>query len=188
MSPASPYPDVCQLLADAHAVTEPAEAHGTLVGSLCAVGGYRLDDWLSEILPEGPVPAAAATLLASLYGETLGALQSPGMEFELLMPSDAESLDERTRALGLWCNGFLYGLGSNGAGDPRQMPPDAAEIVRDLGEISRAGVDTQESNEENEAAFAEIVEFVRVGAQLVFEELARQRTLLPATNHSAALH
>ncbi len=188
MSPASPYPDLCQLLADAHAVTEPAEAHGTLVGALCAVGGYQLADWLSEILPEGPVPAAAASVLATLYDDTLGALQATDMQFEVLLPDDTEALEERTRALSLWCNGFLYGIGSNGAGDPRQLPPDAAEIVRDLGEISHAAVDGRQSNEENETAFAELVEFVRVGVQLVFEELARLRTPLPAPKHSATLH
>jgi uncharacterized protein len=188
VSPASPYPDLCQLLADSHAVTEPAEAHGTLVGALCAVGGYRLEDWLSEILPEGPIPAAAVTMLGCLYEETLGALQAIDMQFELLMPDESESLEERTRALGLWCNGFLYGIGSNGAGDLRQLPADAAEIVGDLGEISRAGVDAGESTEANERAFAELIEFVRVGVQLVFEELSQLRAPLPVPKPSATLH
>jgi uncharacterized protein YgfB (UPF0149 family) len=113
------------------------------------------------------------------------------MQFELLIPDDTDTLEERTRALGLWCNGFLYGLGCNGAGDPRQLPADAAEIVRDLGEISQAGVDAQDSDEANETAFAELLEFVRVGVQLVFEELGQQRTPLPTpapVATSATLH
>jgi uncharacterized protein YgfB (UPF0149 family) len=161
-------------------VTEPAEAHGTLVGGLCALSGYLFEDWLSEILPEGAVPAAVEAALQALYRQTIGTLQGAEMQFEMLMPDDTEALEERTRALGLWCNGFLYGLGSNGAGDARELPPDAAEIVHDLGEISRAGVDLQDSTEANEGAFAELVEFVRVGVQLIFEELGARRAPPPA--------
>jgi uncharacterized protein YgfB (UPF0149 family) len=188
VSAASPYPELGQLLSDSHAVTEPAEAHGTLVGALCAVGSYALDDWLAEILPEGPVPVATSTALTALYQATVGTLLATDMQFDLLMPDEAETLEERTRALGLWCNGFLYGLGSNGAADPRQLSADVAEIVRDLGEISRAGVDGQDSEEANEAAFAELVEFVRVGVQLVYEELVQKRTPPPMLAPSATLH
>ncbi len=37
------------------------------------------------------------------------------------------------------------------------------------------GVGTGESEEDNESAYAELVEFVRVGVQLVFEELESLR-------------
>ncbi len=188
MSAASPYPELSQLLSDSHAVTEPAEAHGTLVGALCAISSYALSDWLAEILPEGAIPAATNAALAELYGATVESLRSTEMQFDLLMPDDTDSLEERARALGLWCNGFLYGLGSNGAADPRQLSTDVAEIVQDLGEISRAGVDGQDSEESNEMAFAELVEFVRVGVQLVFEELSQKRTSPPMLAPSATLH
>jgi uncharacterized protein len=158
------------------------------VGAVCAAGNYALDDWLAEILPEGPVPMAAGNALTALYEATVGSLRSTEMQFDLLLPDDTETLDERARALGLWCNGFLYGLGSNGAADPRQLSADVAEIVRDLGEISRAGVDGQDSEEANETAFAELVEFVRVGVQLIFEELSQKRTPPPVHAPAATLH
>ena len=185
MSVASPYPELSQLFSDSHAVTEPAEAHGALVGALCAVGSYTLEDWLSEILPEGSINEATGFALRNLYQQTAGALLATDMQFEMLIPDEAESLEERTRALGLWCNGFLYGLGSNGAGDPRELPADAAEIVQDLGEISRAGVDLQDTDEANETAYAELVEFVRVGVQLVYEELGQRRSPLPPPSLAA---
>jgi len=52
------------------------------------------------------------------------------------------------------------------------------EVVRDFDELTRVGVGAGESEEENESAYTELVEFVRVGAQLVFEELEalRERT------------
>ena len=94
------------------------------------------------------------------------------MEFELLLPEDEQPIDARTAALAQWCQGFLYGLGAGAVPDASELPGEVGEIVRDLIEISRAGVDAAQDEESNEAAYAELVEFVRVGVQLLFEELA----------------
>ena len=99
------------------------------------------------------------------------------MTFQPLLPEDVRSLDERTGALVTWCQGFLYGLGS-GAGatqDVLDLPGDVGAVVTDIMAISRAAVDPEQGEEANEAAYAELVEFVRVGVQVVFEELAPLR-------------
>jgi uncharacterized protein YgfB (UPF0149 family) len=167
-------------LSESRAVTEPAEAHGTLAGALCATGAYRLEDWLADILPEGAATGDAAAQLRELYDETRAALTSTQMQFDLLMPDDEQPIELRTEALTLWCNGFVYGLGTSGAPDPELLPGDAGEIVRDLAQIMRAGVDEREGLEANEAALAELVEFVRVGVQVVFEEMGALRHPAPA--------
>lgn len=175
------YAQIQRSLAASHALADPAEAHGTLAGALCALGPYRLEDWLAEILPDGGSTGAADPALATLYSSTVASLSGRDMQFDLLIPSDDCSLEERTRALTSWCTGFLYGLGSNGAADPQRLPGDLGEILRDLTEITRAGVDANDSVEANESALAELVEFVRVGVQLVFDELEplRERELPP---------
>ncbi len=183
----SNYAQIQRLMTDCHAVAEPAEAHGTLAGALCAAGGYRLEDWLAEILPEGAKSDAAAVPgLRGLYDETCAALAGTQMQFELLMPDDDAPIEERTEALTLWCNGFVYGLGTGGAPDPEELPGDAGEIIRDLAQIMRAGVDAREGIEANEEALAELVEFVRVGVQVVFEELGAMRQ--PAAPPGVSLH
>jgi uncharacterized protein YgfB (UPF0149 family) len=169
------YTEIQRVLTDEHSMTDAAEAHGTLTGCLCATVRYRFEDWLLEILPEGrPQPLASAQLRA-LYQATAGALQGSDMEFELLLPEDEASLDARTVALAQWCQGFLYGLGGSAIQDTNALPGDVGEIVRDFSEITRVGVDTGQSPESNESAYAELVEFVRVGVQLVFEELSPLR-------------
>ncbi|MBT5560414.1 MAG: hypothetical protein HOJ88_11040, partial [Proteobacteria bacterium] len=45
--------------------------------------------------------------------------------------------------------------------------PDAAEFTRDVMDISQASLG--EDGQENERALMEVVEFLRVGAQLSFE-------------------
>jgi uncharacterized protein YgfB (UPF0149 family) len=174
------YWHIQRSLAAAHALADAAEAHGTLAGALCALVAYRLEDWLAEILPEGVEYPATDTALQRLYDGTVASLSGYSMELELLIPEDDSPIQERARALTSWCTGFLYGLGSNGAADPERLPGDLGEIVRDLTEITRADVDTSDGAEANEAALAELVEFVRVGVQLVFDELEPARTRFEA--------
>ncbi|MCC7462147.1 MAG: UPF0149 family protein [Gammaproteobacteria bacterium] len=173
------YAAVQQVLAEAHGVVEAAEAHGALAGALCALEGYGVEDWLAEILPDTPGEPAASAVLGGLYEATRAALREGAMGFDLLIPQDDASIEERTRALSLWCNGFLYGLGTTGAADPARLSTDAGEVVRDLTEITRAGVDAADDAQENEAALAELIEFVRVGVQLLFEEAGRWRPAAP---------
>ena len=169
------YADIQSVLTDERALADAAEAHGTLSGCLCAGEGYRFEDWLLEILPEGRAQPLAGATLRELYSETAGSLRAPDMEFDLLLPEEAQSIDARATALAQWCQGFLYGLGSGPVQDAASLPGDLGEIVRDLTEISRVGVDIAQTEESNENAYVELVEFVRVSVQVIFEELEPMR-------------
>jgi uncharacterized protein YgfB (UPF0149 family) len=169
------YTEIQRVLSEERSLADAAEAHGTLAGCLCAAVGYRFEDWLQEILPEGRADPLGRETLRELYVDTAGALRGPEMEFELLLPVDEEPLDARTAALAQWCQGFLYGLGTSVVQDESGLPGDIGEIVRDLTEITHVAVDTEQTPESNESAYAELVEFVRVGVQLVFDELGPLR-------------
>lgn len=169
------YADIQHLLAQEHSLADAAEAHGTLAGCLCGAAAYRFEDWLKEILPEGRARGPAAQELRELYDATVATLIQPDMEFTLQLPDDDASLEERTAALAEWCQGFLYGLGAGSIPDASELPGEVGEVVRDFIEISRAAVDAESGEESNENAYAELVEFVRVGVQLLFEELASAR-------------
>lgn len=175
------YSLIQSTLSASHALADAAEAHGTLAGALCALVPYRLEDWLAEILPQGSDAQHPDPLLQTLYESTVAALSERQMDFQLLIPADDRPIEERTQALTAWCSGFLYGLGTSGASDPQRLPGDLGEIVRDLTEITRADVDARDTPEANESALAELVEFVRVGVQLVFDELEplRERSAAP---------
>ncbi len=166
------FNDFEDVLARAGSHADAAEAHGCLCGALCSMSLYRVQDWLNEMLPE---PAAlapeSAAVLERVFEVTTASFGEQGMEFEPLLPDDDEPLNGRASALGLWCTGFLYGLGAGKISDLASLPGDVGEIVRDFSEISRASGDESESDESNEQAYTELVEFIRVGAQVVFEEL-----------------
>ena len=165
------YQEIESHLSGSRALTDLPEAHGTLAGALCSGEGVTLQDWLREVFPEGVAGAAEVPMLA-VFEWTQHVLRTGQLEFMLLLPDDEESLATRAAALGQWCQGFLYGLGSNPLPDVERLPEEIAEIVRDLTALTRIDVDENESAEDNEQAYAELVEFVRVGVQLLHDELA----------------
>lgn len=109
-------------------------------------------------------------------------LSGSGLEFYPLLPDDDAILGERVAALALWCHGFLSGLGLAGFSlDSDQTGESTAgpleEILCDFSEISRAAVGADEFDDEDQADFAlaELIEYVRVSVQIVFEELEPSR-------------
>lgn len=169
--PVHTFDDLQRALVQSHALTDAAEAHGTLVGSLCA-SRCTLTDWLAEILPDGRAEGLAARQLREVFDATSGALLEGAMGFEPLLPTDDVPITDRTAALGEWCQGFLYGLGTGVAvPDPAALRGEAAEVLRDMTEITHVDVDPADGAESNEAAYAELVEFVRVGVQLLYDHL-----------------
>lgn len=166
-------------LAAGAAPVDAAEAHGSLCGALCAIAGYGFDDWASEIFADTDADAAGALrarhLMAAVFDETAQALGGLDMTFAPLVPDDDEALASRVQALAQWCTGFLYGLGAGQVPSLDQVPGEVGEVLRDFSEIGRATVDASEGEEANEASYVELLEFVRAGAQLVYEELAEHR-------------
>src|ERR1700728_1272393 len=166
------FKDFEDTLATAGSLADAAEAHGSLCGALCSMSPYRMQDWLNEILPDGAaLSEESAAMIEKVFSATATAFGEQGMEFELLLPDDEQPLNGRANALALWCTGFLYGLGTGQISDLEALNGDVGEIVRDFTEISHASGDAAEQDDSNEQAYAELVEFIRVAAQVVFEEL-----------------
>ncbi len=161
---------------------DPAQAHGLLSSRLAVAGADAGLDWLHQVL-EGTNETDAlrtecAELLSTLYQDTLRQLSERLSEFAPLLPDDSDSAPARTEALAHWCEGFLHGLVSADHGEAlrqRLAEDPLADIIRDMLQLTRAGVDEDSDDETNEAAYAEIVEYVRVAVQLSYEELAEFR-------------
>jgi uncharacterized protein len=176
------FKDFEDVLATAGSLADAAEAHGSLCGALCSMSPYKMQDWVNEILPDGSALSdEAAAMIEKVFTATATSFGEQGMEFEPLLPDDEQPLNGRANALALWCTGFLYGLGTGHISDLEALNGDVGEIGRDFTEISRATGDDAEADESNEQAYAELVEFIRVAAQVVFEELLPlRRQVYPA--------
>lgn len=161
---------------------DAAQAHGLLTSRLAVNGADAGLDWLQQVL-EGTSESDAlrtecAGLLNTLFQDTLRQLSERLSEFEPLLPDDGDAASLRAAALAHWCEGFLHGLVSvdHGAALKERLAKDPlADIIRDMLQLTRATVDDGSDEETNETAYAEIVEYVRVAAQLTYEELAEFR-------------
>ncbi len=157
---------------------DAAQAHGLLTGRLAVVGVPAGPDWLLQVLEGTDETNALRTecqvKLDALYQATFWQLTERLSEFEPLLPDDDASAVVRAQAMAHWCEGFLHGLVSEKhaqALKERLAAEPLSDIIRDMLQITRAAVDDEVDEETNEAAYAELVEYIRVAAQLAYEEL-----------------
>ena len=122
----------------------------------------------------GDSAGACASALTRLEEQVRTSLSEGQMSFDLFLPDEQTELEERARSLAHWCHGFVYGLTVGGIEANRPLPGEVSEVIRDFCTLSEASHEG-EAAEEDEVAYVELCEFVRVGAQLVFEELQATR-------------
>lgn len=166
----------------------PSEIHGTISGVLCAHPSVPPQTWQDHLWPHwdknDPLANEILAALNELHDITLQQLNDPACDFQLLLPDDDDSLDARVHALGDWCQGFLSGLALGGIKDFIDLPDDGREVAEDLVEIARAGSSYHlEGSEEDEQAYAELMEYMRVGVLLLNEELQPIRSEPEPTHH-----
>ena len=158
----------------------PSEVHGTIVGAIANhLKSGVTPDLLKLIEPQSDSNdgrfAQLTELLYELYRETSDLLFEGQDGFDLMLPGEDESIETRVDGIATWSKGYLLGLLYNNAFSVDQLPENGAEIARDLIEISEAAAGA-DSEKEEDWALAELHEYVKVGAQLIFEFIYSQRT------------
>ncbi len=170
-TPALPsYTDVAELLAAAKSSFHPAEVHGLFCGYICATSGKIDHHWEKLVLGNVKSPEYRE-LLQQLYEMSYHQMSEFSFEFTLLLPGDNTDINSRTEALGLWCQGFLTGLEQSKIPLQNREPSDVTETLNDLIEIAQVTYGDIADNEEDETAYFELVEYVRLGVLLVFQDL-----------------
>lgn len=177
-----PLPDFGHSLAIANGNVDSAglaECHGVACGLLvrqpdCSADAYLGLLGMLEIVHD-PGPAFRETL-GEVLEASRGQLRDEEMQLAIWLPEDDETLEERTEALAQWCNGFLASIGSGDDDRLETLSGEGAEALADIQEISLAEIgaaaeDGESDSEEEEGAFAEIVEYVRVAVLILREDL-----------------
>lgn len=155
--------------------SELSECHGVACGLLCRQHRATFDAFMTllktlEIIVEAPADGFSGTL-EDLFGSSREQLADENMGLTLWLPEDREILEERTIALSQWCSGFLAGLGGGGKEALTTLSEDANDAIGDLAQIAKAEVLDTEESEEDENAFVEIVEYVRIVTYMIREDL-----------------
>ena len=163
-----------------------SQAHGFLCSRIAIRGTGALAPWLDQLLAgagkDDAMRGECSTALESLFHITWRQLAERQSHFVPLLPEDERPAAERADALAHWCEGFLHGLVSGPHPEAlraRLATEPLSDIIRDMLEITRATADEETDEESNEDAYVELVEYIRVAAQLAFEELAGFRARDP---------
>lgn len=185
-SPAA-YDDLSDALARIGFTHGAAEYHGALVGALCVREAEKIDplDLLGQPTREN---SDCEQALKGLVEQQKASLSSTELGFGPMLPDDEESLAVRVRALVAWCEGFLYGLSTGGGLDLDRCTDEVRELVEDFTQFTRAGLSEQDDQELEEAAYAELIEYIRVGVQLLFMELHPRSRETPPQESPPTLH
>jgi uncharacterized protein YgfB (UPF0149 family) len=161
----------------------PAELHGSLCGFVCAGGVPEPGRWLEQLCIDTEGLAATSQQdLESLRRATLSLLDDADLRFAPLLPPDEVPMDQRFEALGQWCGAFLGGFGLTGVGYREGLGDEARDALRDLERIGQFGYEAGEV-EEDENAFAEILEYVRMAVLMLHQDAARAHAPPDATRH-----
>ena len=183
-TPLMDFEHYCRVFTVAGLTTNPAELQAVLCGRLS--GGQHLADKKVLEVAADLLDASASSIAAiegdvlQLYQDTAEQLDDGNAVFELLLPDDDDSLHERIETLSRWCQNYLSGLGQSGLSGDAPLAADVSEAMRDLAAIamadSGAGDDdldpyTNSIDEQEEANFFELVEYVRVAVTLIYAEI-----------------
>jgi hypothetical protein len=168
------FDQISDALARLNADIDAPELHGTLSGLLCVMGNTA-SKHLEQLIPKGAKGDAldkeAYDIISACPNIILAELNDPEFSYLPLLPDDDEDLQYRTEAMSEWSQGFLMGLAMAGIKDYDKLPKESSEFCQDLLEISQASHGNGEVSEEDESAYYELVEYLRVGVLLIYEML-----------------
>src|SRR5690606_35578004 len=135
--------------------------------------------WLEQLASgagnDSAMRGECETALESLLHVTWRSLAERQSHFVPLLPGDERPAAERADGLAHWCEGFLHGLVSGPHPDALRVQlatEPLSDIIKDMLDITRAAADEDTDDESDEEAYVELVKYIRVAAQLAFEELA----------------
>jgi uncharacterized protein YgfB (UPF0149 family) len=148
-----------------------AECHGLIAGALNTENTALISRFFVE---EGDLlqeDEKFAELISTMVHLTVEGFKDEDFNFQLMLPPDEAPLQERTRALADWCGGFVMGLLESGIKEFDVLPEDAAEVAKDLVEISQLDTSAEDGGSEDD--LMQLEEYVRVGVQIIYAVLTK---------------
>lgn len=183
------YQTIDQALQSLNISASASEVHGTLCGLLC-VGAVDSAEQYMQTLLEGVDPKKAEQsirTLAALLQIAYQQIETLTFDFHLLLPDDETSLRDRAQALGLWCEGFSEGFLQSGFDMTCLTSQEAKDALFHITEISDLDYESLSISEEDEKAYMELYEYIRMAVLMLHTELTKQSSL-PSEQGKRTVH
>ena len=181
------YDELDRVLSQTTLKLHPSQVHGLICGILCGnVSGAAA--WESLVTGDGKENPETHALLLSLHEASAKQLNDFLLDFQIVLPTDSEALPVRAEALTLWCQGILTGLKMAQIPIVEREPGDLTEAINDLVEIAKMNYEEVVANEEDEAAYTELVEYIRMAVIYIYQDLHEKQAPISAKSTSKHLH
>lgn len=167
------YEELAYALNAAEIELSPAEVHGMITGAVSVPRARVPGALFFGDKPVTPTPEVEAflRLVAALQEDVHARLEGSDFEFQPLLPGPGTDLPDQVDALAAWARGYVLGLAAAGITDPQRLEGEVGEFLLDATRIGEAEMDDDETVEQQEREIADIVEYLRAGVQLVYDEL-----------------
>jgi uncharacterized protein YgfB (UPF0149 family) len=180
------YYEINQVLSGTTLKLHPSQVHGLICGLLC--GSQHGSSVWEELVTGEKKPGKAHKTLQALYDASAKQLDEFLFEFQLLLPKNDDSLLEKAEALTLWVQGFLTGLKLAQIQIENREPSETTEAINDMIEIAKMNYEEVIASEEDEAAYTELVEYIRMAVILIYQDLHEVDTSKKVADKSNHLH
>tara|TARA_R110000868_G_scaffold411493_2_gene704606 strand:- start:19046 stop:19747 length:702 start_codon:yes stop_codon:yes gene_type:complete len=166
----------------------PSQLQGYVMGQLAVGAELTEQQWLQQAwqLIDSVEPGSNEDnqLLAELLATTQANFAEGSLNAQLLLPDDDIELSQRVECLGFWCQGFLTGFALAGkqkkqAAGQQAYSSDVSEALSDMAAIAQVSLSADDSSEQSEADFFDVIEYVRLAAMnIYFECLPKQEPVV----------
>lgn len=163
-----PFSKINQALTKTALKLHPSQLHGLICGMICAKPEIK-QGWIETLLGEKKLSITVVKFLNEIALVTVKQLAEFQFGFTLLLPKDTAALHARAEALTLWCQGFLTGLKLFGVPIENRPSSETTEAINDLIEITKMNYEDIQSTEADENDFVELLEYVRVAVNLIYQ-------------------
>jgi hypothetical protein len=165
--------------------THASEANGICYGLLCSGQVVALAPLATALICGDPQGDRVLQEQLADESEKLRLLLQAGqLQFQLVLPDDDMPITEQVEALGAWCKGFVLAF-EQYRDSGHNWSDNSQELWQDIREI--ADIETNDEEDEGECReknFMEVMEFIRVAIQYLFDEADS----INATTDPAAIH
>ncbi len=179
------YSMMQQLLSTTLPEATPAALHG-LVAGLLSSGAPDIDEEDIATLMQTQLPPVVGQLVAMLITSTRDQLQESDFSFQLLLPQDDAALVERIQALGHWCESYTAGFAAGFMQAETALGSEGREALTDIAQLASLSDEIDDDLDDEENDYMELVEYVRMAAIALFQQLAAADADANAGDEAAA--
>lgn len=171
--PRPSYDEVEACLGGALALISPAELHGLLLGTFCAMG-TDLPEQIALaacFAEDSALNISQQQVLHALLVNTRDDLIDFNFAIHLLLPDENDDTSKLASEFITWCQGFLSGLGS--ANEQAMHDEDAIDAIKRIVEAANINLTELDISQEDEAYLIDVIEYVRLAVLTIYADLKK---------------